>query len=109
METKFNRQHDAMARRAIKALLIMLVVFGGAYVWHSVSSERIAARAEEARLAALRLTPRKQAALEREAARDAAAAAFAERLRAEQALAAAQDAAATGALLTAQSPAGRHN
>jgi hypothetical protein len=91
METNFDRHRHAMARRAVKALLIMLVVFGGGYLWHSVTSERIAARAEQARLTALQMTPRKWAALEREAARDAAAKAFAERLQAEQAVVAAQD------------------
>jgi hypothetical protein len=72
-----------MRKRALKASLLALVIFGGGYVWHNVSSERTALRAEQARLTALHMTPKKLAALEREAARDAAANAYAARQHAE--------------------------
>jgi hypothetical protein len=72
-----------MRKRALKASLVALIIFGGGYAWHNVSSERVEARAEQARLTALRMTPKKLAALEREAARDAAANAYAARQQAE--------------------------
>jgi hypothetical protein len=83
MRTNFGRDQNAMRKRAMKASLVALVIFGGGFAWHNVSSERIALRAEQARVAALRMTPKKLAALEREAALDAAAKAFAEKQQAE--------------------------
>lgn len=84
MDTKVDREVDALLKRAIIASLVAFVVFGGLAAWYNVSSERTAARVEQAQQRALRLNDRKLAALEREAERDAAAKAFAEKQAAEQ-------------------------
>lgn len=83
MRPEPSRPRRAVLRRAIKASLVALIVFGGGYLWHSASSTRITVRAEQARLAKLRMSPEKWAALEREAERDAVAAAFAAKQQAE--------------------------
>jgi hypothetical protein len=83
MRTNRDREKNAMRKRALKASLVALVIFGGGFAWQNVSSERTSLRAEQARLAALRMTPKKLAALEREAARDAAANAYAAKQQAE--------------------------
>lgn len=84
MNRNIDRDVDALLKRAITASLVAFVVFGGVAAWHYVSSERTAARVEQAQQGALRLSDRKLAALEREADRDAAARAFAEKQAAEQ-------------------------
>jgi hypothetical protein len=84
MDTTMRGQPNAMLKRAVKAALVLLVISSGSYLWHKVSSDNIALRAEQARQTALRMTPRKLAVLEREAARDAAAQAFAEQQAAER-------------------------
>lgn len=83
MHTNSGRDQAAKRKRAIKASLLALVIFGGGYAWQHVASERIAQRADQAQQATLRMTPKKMAALEREAALDAAAKAFAEKQQAE--------------------------
>lgn len=84
MRANFSHYQDAILKRAAKASLVVLVICGGFYTWHAVSAERTAVRAEQARQAALRMTPKKLAALERETSLDAAATAFAEKQRDEQ-------------------------
>lgn len=80
-----SRKHlYAMRTRALKASLVALVVVGGGCLWQQEASERIAQRAEEARLAKMQMTPRKLEALEREAQIAAKAKAFAEHYEAEQ-------------------------
>jgi hypothetical protein len=74
----------ARVRRAITASLITLLLFGSLYGWQHVATERIQERAEQARLAALRMTPAKLEKLEREAQIAAAAKAFAEKVEAEK-------------------------
>lgn len=76
---------NAMRKRAAKAVLAAIVFVGGGLVWQHVSSERTAARAEQARTAALQMTDKKWQALAREEAIAAAAQAFAERHAAQQA------------------------
>lgn len=83
MRTNLGRDKEAMRKRAIKASLLALVIFGGGYAWQDVASERIALRADQAHQAKRQMTPRKWEALEREAALDAAAKAFAEKQQAE--------------------------
>jgi hypothetical protein len=72
----------ARVKRAITASLVALVVCGSLSVWQHAATARIHARAEQARLAALRMTPAKLQALEREAQIAAAAKAFAEQVEA---------------------------
>lgn len=79
-----RKRLDAMRKRALKASLVALVVVGGGYLWQQEASERIAQRAEQARLAKMQMTPRKLEALEREAQIAAKAKAFAEHYEAEQ-------------------------
>jgi nitrate/nitrite-specific signal transduction histidine kinase len=83
VKTNSDRDLYAVMKRAISALLVAFVVFGGMAAWHYVSSERTLARVEQAERGALRMNARKLAALEREAERDAAAKAFAEKQAAE--------------------------
>lgn len=71
-------------QRAVKASLLALALAGGGGAWQHIASERIAARAEQARLASLQMTPRKLQALAREAEIAAAAQAYAARHEAEQ-------------------------
>lgn len=102
MNTNSGRDPAAMRKRALKASLLALVICGGGYAWQDVASERIAQRADQAHLAKLSMTPRKWAALEREAALDAAAKAFTEKQQAElQARLAAEDPAHAEARLVA--------
>jgi len=89
---------NALFKRALKATLVAALLVGGGYLWHKVSSERTALRAEQARQESLRMTPRKLEALAREAEIATAAKAYAEKLQAEKAwqdaVQAAQEAAA---------------
>lgn len=84
MQNKFDREKQALIKRAINASLVATVVYCGVFVWSSVSSQRTAARVEQAQQSALQLSERKLDALEREAARDAAARAFAQKQAAER-------------------------
>jgi altronate dehydratase len=84
MRTLFTRNRNAMLKRAVRASLVAAVLIGGGCTWQQVVSERIAERAEQARLASLQLTPRKLQALEREAAIAAAAKAYAEKYAADR-------------------------
>jgi hypothetical protein len=85
MRTNFTRDPNPMFKRALKASLVALVIVGGGCTWQKLASEHIADRAEQARLAQLRMTPRKWEALKREAKIAAAAKAYAETLKAEKA------------------------
>lgn len=91
-------KRHALAKRALKATSLALALITVGYAWQTVSSERIALRAEQARIARLQLTPQKLQALAREAQIAAAAHAFADKVAAEKAwrdgVHAAQDAAA---------------
>ena len=78
MRTNFTRNPNPMFKRALKASLVALVIVGGGCTWQKLASEHIAERAEQARLAQLRMTPRKLEALKREAEIAAAAKAYAE-------------------------------
>lgn len=88
----------ALGKRALKATLLALALITAGYTWHTVSSERTALRAEQARVARLQLTPHKLQALAREAHIAAAAQIYADNIAAEKAwrdaVHAAQDAAA---------------
>jgi hypothetical protein len=86
MRTIFTRNQNAVLKRAVKASLVLLVLVGGGYAWQKTASERIAERAEQARVAALQMTPRKLDALKREAAIEAAAQAYAEKYQAAKQL-----------------------
>lgn len=79
-----TRNRPPMLRRALKASLVALVLGGGGYLWQQAASARIAERAEQARVNALKMTPAKLQALEREAAIAAAAKAYAEKHEAEK-------------------------
>jgi hypothetical protein len=78
MNTNFYRDVDILLKRAITASIVAFVVFGGVAAWQYVSTERIAARIEQAQQTAARASDKKLASLEREVALDAAANAFAE-------------------------------
>lgn len=71
-------------KRAIKASLLVLAIVGFGTVWQSVSSERVARRAEAARAASLQMTPQKWEALAREARIEATAKAYAAKVMAER-------------------------
>lgn len=86
MRRNDRREEDEMMRRAIRASIIAVIVFGGVFAWHAISSGRTEQRVEQAQRTALTLSAKKQAALEREAALDAAAKAFAEKQAAEREL-----------------------
>lgn len=92
-----DKRH-ALATRALKAMSLALALISVGYAWQTVSSERTALRAEQARIARLQLTPQKLQALAREAHIAAAAHAYADTVAAEKAwrdaVHAAQDAAA---------------
>lgn len=74
----------AMLGRALKASLVALVLGGGGHLWQQAASARIAERAEQARVDALKMTPAKLQALEREAAIAAAAKAYAQQHEADK-------------------------
>jgi hypothetical protein len=48
MNTNFYRDVDILLKRAITASIVAFVVFGGVAAWQYVSTERIAARIEQA-------------------------------------------------------------
>jgi ribosomal protein S9 len=73
------RKPRPMLRRAMSGTLVLALVFGGGYVWQYKSLEHTAARAEQARVNALKMSVRKRELLAIEARRDALAKAFVER------------------------------
>lgn len=84
MRKNDTHEQEALMKRAIRAAIVAGVVFGGVFVWHNLSAERTELRVEQAQQNALRLSEKKIDALAREAARDAAAQAFAEKQAAER-------------------------
>jgi hypothetical protein len=82
--TLFTRISNPRLKRAIKATLVALVLVGGGCTWQHIASERIAERAEQARLEKLKMTPRKLEALRREGEIAAEAQAYAQRYEAER-------------------------
>lgn len=84
MRTNDPRDRDDLMKRAIRASIVTAIVFSSVFTWQGISSKRNEQRVEQAQRAALTLSAKKQAALEREAALDAAARAFAEKQAAER-------------------------
>lgn len=84
MLTNDPRKDAEMMMRAIRASVVATIVFGSVFVWQVISSERTEQRVEQAQRTALTMSAKKQVALEREAALDAAAKAFAEKQAAER-------------------------
>jgi uncharacterized SAM-binding protein YcdF (DUF218 family) len=80
----FNRKPAPLLERAAKAALVLTVLIGGGGAWQHLATERIAARAEQARLAQIQMTTKKWQALQREAGIQAAAQAYAEKWHAEK-------------------------
>lgn len=98
MRTNARRRQDGMMMRAIRASIVAVIVFGGVFAWHAISAGRTEQRVEQAQRTALTLSAKKQAALEREAALDAAAKAFPEKQAAERELRARAEGAAAASL-----------